>query len=428
MLFSSFLLEEAFNKSEGKCKICLSSGSPLAYSLNEFLAFYPEDEKVEILKGLLDLKLDYSEQLGNQKFRAKLAEFYTINPDQILTTSGASEAIFLIFSTLFEPGDTIVVQDPIYQSLYQVALDMGINVISWQYDLDKDFDYNLELLKRTFTKNQRKRSRIKALVLNNPNNPTGICFDDDQMNLIVSLCKIFDRNNSFYLIVDEVFRDLAWTFQKEETVHQDVHVPIKSSNAVSSAVSLYDKAIVVSDLSKAYGFAGLRLGWIAAGAELSSVITKLSSQKNYLSLRSNTLSEYIGKHVLEKHDEIIKEKLDIVKENLDYLSSLDPETLPFEFQSLAADRGRVSLNQQAYGGLCLFPKVKAEYASFFNQLNLNKMLEEHGLFIVSGALFGKQYSDYFRLGLGLKPDQFKAALNILLMEAARSKLSLAAVQ
>ncbi len=427
MLFSPFLLEDEFNTNESRAQISLGSASSTANSLSDLLDFYTESEKVRILKGLMDLKLDYSERFGALDLRRKLADSYAtngadINAEDIITTSGASEAIFLLFNTLFEAGDTIVVQDPIYQSLYQVALDTGVNVVNWEYDFTRDFDFNIENLKKIFTTNQRKRSKIKALVLNNPNNPTGIAFDKSQMNTIASLCEIFGQQRDLYLIVDEVFRELKWDEDQE----------------LSSALEVYDKAIVISDFSKAHGFPGLRLGWIAAkkfemkktakkqdSKNSNELIEKLSSQKNYLSLRSNTISEYLASFILEKSNEIVDEKIQNIKENLEYLYSLDKDTLPFDLESVCSlkfDRGRSYITEQAHGGLCIFPKIRKGYKKFFNKANLEMMLEEYGLHIITGALFGASYKDHLRIGLGLEPEKFKAAMNILLLAAAQRSL------
>lgn len=409
MRLSAFILEDEFNRNESRSEICLSSACAPANSIEDLLSLYSDDESQEIGKGLMQLKLDYSEQLGSKVLRQQIAAMHSKNlqPEDILLTSGASEAIFLTLTTLFEAGDTIIVQRPIYQSLYQVAVDTGVNVLFWDYDLEGSFAENLVKLKEIidlYIDNKDQKRRLKALVLNNPNNPSARTFDETELQEIIDLIKAPDpvfvgmQRRDPYLIVDQVFNEIRW--QAKET---------------QSILDLYPNSIVISDLSKAFAFPGLRLGWIASKARRHgtfigntkhlSIVEVLSAQKNYLSLRSNTLSEYLGKFIIEKRSELCSQVTALAKENYDYLQNLDVESLPFELPQSEPEK---------LAGLCLFPKIKNDAKAIFSEESLEKLIAEHGLFIVNGAVFGFNYSEHFRLGLGLEHAQFKKALDILI--------------
>lgn len=380
-MFRSFLLEDEFNNQEGNYEFCMGSGAPLPNSINDLLALFDSDQKEEILDGLVNLKLDYSSKFGED------GRFYT---------SGASEGIFLVFSTLFaegseafQAGDTIVVQRPIYQSLYQIALDMGVNVIFWDYDQFQGFEENFSRLKRIF--NSELDPCIKALVLNNPNNPTGIAFDNQQLSSIADLLRAYGSNNSQvkqlpYLIVDEVFQPLSES---------------------PSAIEVYENSIVISDLSKSYGFAGLRLGWIDTSDE--ALKEKFLSQRNYLSLRANTVAEYLLPFIMEKKEHFLGAIRTSCLANRKFLIDNYDKGLKlsrlFELPESFLDAS------QTYSGLTIFPRFREELLQTFGVEELEKALIAKKIFLVPGKLFGDQYSNHFRLGISLMPSEFEKVIS-----------------
>lgn len=363
MVFSKFLIEDKYNQYEAKTLYDLSSASPEALSLNGlFTEFFTEEEKQKTLNELLNLKLSYSEQFGLEATRQKLSStIYKssgFNAENFMITTGASEAIFLVFSTLFSVGDKIIVQKPIYQSLYQIALDRGIEIIDWNYEIKQSFTENIN----TLSKLLMSYPEAKALVINNPNNPLGIGFDEGRLTQISKL--IEER----LLIADEVARGISLK-------------PIKS------AIEIHENSIVISDLSKSYSLPGLRLGWITC--KYPSLFEKFSAQKNYLSLRSPILSELLAEKVLDHHLEIAAKNQKLVSENLDSVFSLDPIKNFFE----------CDFDKNEILGHCIFPKLTKD------QNYLNQLFVGHGIFIAEGKLFGKQYQD--RIRIGLAKNQFK---------------------
>jgi aspartate/methionine/tyrosine aminotransferase len=369
--FSPFYLEEDFNNTEGSYSLSLGSTTCPSLSLAGLLAYFPKQEKH--LNDLLDLKQDYSEQYGSRLLRQRLAERCPgSRADYFLVTSGASEAIFLVFSTLFAAGDRIIVQKPIYQSLYQIAEDNGVNIIDWDYELGENFSDYLSRLEHLLKANPK----VKALVINNPNNPLGIGFNSSEMQALTELI----AKRQILLIADEVFKDV-------------------SLKATASAYDFYEQSIVISDLSKSFSMPGLRLGWILSRD--MKILAELSSQKNYLSLRSSTLSEFIGVLVLQKAEEILLKNKNLAAKNLAYLYEQNPESLPF----------KLYLAQEAVSGLCLFPKLRREESA---DAFCDYLLQEHSFFIPKGSCFGHKYSRHIRIGFGMETDKFYKALELVL--------------
>ena len=184
----------------------------------------------------------------------------------------------MTFTSLFQSGDKVIVQKPIYTSLYQIAEDMGVEILDWDYDCSQNFEFNFSNLEKIFSEN----TDIKALVINNPNNPTGFFFNNSELKSLINLL----RRTGVYLIADEVFKDL---------------LPLDLK--VESVANLYEQGVSIADLSKSYGLQGLRTGWIAVQDSL--LREKFLAQKNYFSLRSSTLGEHIAAFTLKNSEAVL---------------------------------------------------------------------------------------------------------------------------
>lgn len=307
-----------------------------AISLTELCSLLKNPDAFK--KELFETQLDYSSRFGNSSLRNKLAEKYQTSPNNFLITSGASEAILLCFTSLFDKGDEIIVQKPIYQSLHQIAEDRGLVVHDW--------DSNIEKLEELI----KLKPLVKALVINNPNNPTGFGFNAGDLQ------KISEILNDRLLIADEVFQAIS-------------NLP--------SAFDYHENSIVISDLSKSHSMPGLRIGWLLT--KNTKLLEKFSAQKNYLSLRSSTSSEIIANYVLEAEKEIIESNKKLLEKNLDFLFSLDKEKLFFD---LDIDRKNIH-------GLSIFPKLKS-------------YPKNNEILYVDGKHFGKNFENHMRIGFGAK--------------------------
>ena len=355
--FTAFNLEDLYNKFENQYKHNFSSACMPILSLEDILS---EAQLNKLSTELLKSKLDYSSEFGSLALRQGLVRnlYPTLNENNFLATTGASEAIYLVMKSLFSKGDQIIVQKPIYQSLFQIAQDAGCKIIEWQVDL-KSNSWDINELKNLLKLNPS----VKALVINNPNNPIGTAFEKTQLeNIINSL-------GNRLLISDEVFQPL-------------------SLNACPSVCSLYKNAVSICDLSKSFSLPGLRLGWIACTDK--NLLDKFSALKNYLSLRTNTLSEIITPYVLDSHNKILEKNKGILRKNIDKLFSKKQSDLFFELK----------IKKEQISGLCIFPKLKEGYL----ELNTQKLIEDKSVFLAFGTSFAEEYRDYCRIGLGIMPD------------------------
>src|SRR4051794_40530327 len=104
---------------ETKVEFDIAESGILPLTVNELLDFAPPAERERLLTGLLDLRLGYSEAPGSLELRSLLADTYAnTGPENILVTTGAIEANYLLFNTLLDPGNHVVAVHPAYQQLY----------------------------------------------------------------------------------------------------------------------------------------------------------------------------------------------------------------------------------------------------------------------------------------------------------------------
>ena len=358
-MLSNFLLEDIYNQLEDSYQSSISSGiiDPLSFAELEGISAF---DSAPLFERMLKSKLDYTSRFGSKLVREQISStlYQDLSPDDLILTSGASEAIFLLFSSLFEVGDTIVVQKPIYQSLYQIALDRGLKVIGIEHKLAEVDEFLGQV------EAQLKTQKPKALVLNNPNNPTGFLLNNSALSKLTELCK----EHGTWLIVDEVFAQI---------------IPKQKS-----AINFYEQAIVISDLSKAFSLPGLRLGWIACKDK--GLRSKFSSHKNYLSLRTNILAEIVAEEVLPYKQEILERNRKILASNFeDFVKDKNQD----EFLSLF-DYGK--LEELDYVPPGIFPKLKD--TSFDLPHYCQEILNKEQLFILEGECFDAPA--HIRLGFG----------------------------
>jgi aspartate/methionine/tyrosine aminotransferase len=378
LLFNSFELEDLYNSYEKGYTFSFSTACLNPLSISQVLSLYEQEEQESLQKGILNLELDYSAKYGLEEFSYTLKGLYK-SEIKSLSTSGAAEAIILLFSSLFTAGDTLIIQKPIYPSLYQIPQGLGCKIIDWDFKWAEDFKLNLESLKKIINENPE----VKALVINNPNNPCGYCFNEAELKELIHTL------NGKYIISDEVFRDIC----------------LKPTPAIAD---LYEKGISISDVSKAYGLQGLRAGWIATQDE--KIIEKCLSQKSYFSLRTSILSEKIAALALNKREILLKNSKELIQKGLNKIYK-DPSAIKLispklfnndnstSASSNISGTASVNLPQDHFGGLCLLAKLNPETIPSVLVENFFQKLIEQKIFILPGRVFGDRYSEYFRLSV-----------------------------
>ena len=141
-------------------------------------------------------------------------------------------------NVILSSSDHIIVHDPSYQSLFEVANAIGCQVTKWRTSQDSQWDLDLDFLEKSIQPN------TKAIVVNTPHNPTGYLLSKEKLVKIVEIAK----KHNVYLFCDEVYKFLE---------HDE-------RDRLPSAVDLYENGITLGVMSKSFGLAGLRIGWVAS--------------------------------------------------------------------------------------------------------------------------------------------------------------------
>ena len=186
--------------------------------------------------------LEYSPSQGFLSLRKKLAEYYSkyrieLSPDDIIVTSGGSEAVLFAFMTCLNPGDEIIIPEPAYANYMAFAVSAGAVIKTVPSSIENGFALPpVEKFEELITE------RTKAILICNPNNPTGYLYSRKEMNQIRDLVKKYD----LYLFSDEVYREFIYTGSPYiSAFHLD---------------GLENNVVLIDSVSKRYSECGIRIG------------------------------------------------------------------------------------------------------------------------------------------------------------------------
>ena len=320
----------------------------------ELLALAHQDTK----KLWQNLTLGYTESQGLPKLRQEIAKLYDGTDRSKVLVTAPEEGIFLTMNALLEPGDHIVCTAPGYQSLHEIATSIGCSVSKWQPDETAGWRFDPEDLKSSLQK------KTKLIVINFPHNPTGYLPSREDFDEIVKIA----RDNNLYLFSDEMYRLLEFD----------------QNDRLPSAVEVYENALTLSGMSKVFGLAGLRIGWIAS--KNATLLKKIASLKDYTTICSSAPSEVLALIALQAKEQIIETNLKLIKKNLqlaDRFFNKYPQT--FSWQRPAA-------------GTIALPKLLAGGSS---ERFCERLVTETEILLLPATVYN--YNDtHFRFGFGRK--------------------------
>ena len=196
----------------------------------------------------------YTPNAGLPGLRAAVAERYsrkfgrTVTPQEVLVTAGAVNALAAIVAAIAEEGDEILIPDPGWPN-YVAMIELA-RTVPVRYPLDPELGYRPDVAAMEALINPR----TKAIIINNPSNPTGAVFSADTIQELVDLA----RKHDLWLISDEVYEDL---------VFEGEHIPAARFDP--------DRVITVSGVSKSYAMTGWRIGWAITNPELVALCGKI---------------------------------------------------------------------------------------------------------------------------------------------------------
>jgi aspartate/methionine/tyrosine aminotransferase len=353
MRIEDFKLEHYFARWEFKAPFLLCSSDVEAIGLRELLSLADEE-----CRELWDeLKLGYTETLGHPPLRREIAGLYRdVRPEDVVVFAGAQEPIFVAMNALLEPGDRAIVVTPCYQSLHSLPRAIGADVALVPLDAARGWALDLEAVARAIT------SRTRLIAVNFPNSPTGALPDP---GTFAGLGDLAERAGAV-LFCDEVYRLLE----------QD------PTDRLPAGVEVSGRGISLGVMSKVFGLAGLRIGWIACRDE--SLLHRIASLKHYTTICNSAPSEVLALMALRARDVLLDRARAIVGSNLALADGL------------FADWRGVLEWVPPRGGTVAFPRLLAPLSieDFARDL-----VETAGVLILPGSIFDHP-GNHFRIGLG----------------------------
>jgi aspartate/methionine/tyrosine aminotransferase len=230
----------------------------------------PDCVKEAACKALENGFTHYTHSLGLYELREAICEYYqkhyqvSVDPDQVIVTSGSSPAIFLVFAALLEPADEVIISDPHYACYPNFIKFVDGKLITIPVYEEDGFQYRPEVIRQKIT------PQTKAVFINSPSNPTGNLLSFDRMQQIAELTKC---EQCPHIVSDEIYHGLVYEGQAH------------------SILEFSDHAFVLNGFSKQFAMTGLRLGYVIAPKSFIRPMQKL--QQNFF-ISANAMVQQAG--------------------------------------------------------------------------------------------------------------------------------------
>ncbi|MEE0911192.1 MAG: pyridoxal phosphate-dependent aminotransferase [Paludibacteraceae bacterium] len=346
---------------EGKDIVHLEVGEP-DFDLSEMVREAAE-------ASFAQKRTHYTHSLGDKDLRLEVARFYqreygvTIDPDQVIVTSGSSPAILMALMVLCEPGSEVILSDPGYPCYKNFVLACNAKPVSVDLSPEDGFQYSIEKIKKAIT------PKTRAIFVNSPMNPTGTLVSDATYKELVNL--------GIPLLSDEIYHGLVY------------------EGRAKSALEFTDNAFVLNGFSKRYAMTGLRLGFLVAPKEY---VRKLQVIQQNLFICAPSISQRAGIVALRDSEPEVAERRAIYDERRRYMLSR-LKNMGFEVEVEP---------QGAFYIFCNAKKFTTDSYRFAFEV-----LENAHVGITPGVDFGKNGEGYVRFSYANSLDNIKKGMDRL---------------
>ncbi len=313
---------------------------------------------------LKDLEISGPNPYGYQPLLEAIAERYKVEPDNVVLTQGASQAIFMVGAGFIESGDKVIVEKPAYEPLLAVPRFFKAQILRLERRFENRFEIDFDEYQRLL------REGAKLIILTNLHNPSGVWLDRQKIQTLAQEAERFGA----YLFVDEIYLEFL------------------EGEAASTCFGLTDRIIVASSLTKVYGLGGLRCGWILAPKELARRLRRLT---DYLVVEGAFISEKLAWLVFPYLDRLREKNRSWIEANRKLL--------------------RLFMSQQSQlswvepdGGVVCFPRlINGRSGDEFSHYLRRKA----DISVVPGTFF--EAKEHFRLGYAVQSEILASALETI---------------
>ncbi len=233
-----------------------------------------------------DIKvLAYSHSAGNESYRKKLVQYYqkngiAVTPEQIIITAGGSEAIVFGMMACLDAGDEIIIPEPFYANYNGFAVMAGVKIIPVTSSIENGFALPpISEFEKLIT------PKTRAILICNPNNPTGYLYSQEEMEQLEDIC----LRNQLFLFSDEAYREFCY----EGTYTSALHLE-----------KIQEQVILMDTISKRYSACGARIGaFVTKNKEVYSAALKLAQAR----LSPPGLAQLLGEAAVDLPDDYFNE-------------------------------------------------------------------------------------------------------------------------
>ena len=312
----------------------------------------------------------YSSNFGLMEFRSEVSEYlkkYDLDygTDEIIATIGGSEGIDLALRSIINPGDEIIVPEPVYVPYRPLSELTGAKVVG--IDTSKtQFKVDAKELEKLIT------PKTKAIILCYPNNPTGITMDYEDLKAVAEVVK----KHEIWVITDEIYSELTY---------------VGEHYSIAAFEGMKERTIYLNGFSKAFAMTGWRIGYICGPKELINQMVKIHQ---YTTLCAPIISQY---GAIEALKTCIPDMLNMRE------SFARRRRLIFEgFQGLGMEI------VEPKGALYVFPSIE-KYGLTGEEFAI-RLLEEENVAVVPGAAFGAEFEYYIRCSYATSIEAIKESI------------------
>jgi aspartate/methionine/tyrosine aminotransferase len=353
MKIEPFALERYFAEHEFEAAYLLGSSDCETMSMAELLELADDDTK-EVWGRL---RLGYTESAGLPLLREEVAGLYEgVSADDVLVVA-PEEGIFVAMNCLLNKGDHAVSIHPAYQSLFEVAAAIGCRVDRWEPDEAAGWRFDVGTIESLV------RPDTRAIMVSFPHNPTGSLPAREEFEKLVGLA----ADRGIALFSDEMYRFLE----------------LDPAARLPSACEISDSAVALFGMSKTFGLAGLRVGWLATRDK--ALLQRMRRFKDYTTICSSAPSEVLAVIAMRSRNAIAERNMSIIRSNLELLDDF-----------FARQSERFSWVRPPAGSVCfprmLFDEAAREFAA--------RAVSRAGVMVVPSEVFGCE--SHLRMGFGRK--------------------------
>jgi aspartate/methionine/tyrosine aminotransferase len=300
-----------------------------------------------------DLVLLYGDHKGKIELRELIVRDTNLSPDDVLVTSGAATALFIIATSLLNKNDHAVIAKPNYATNIETPRAIGAEVSYLNLLFEDGFDLDIKALEKLIT------DKTKLVSLTYPHNPTGVLITEEKLNAIIRLVE----KKETYLLLDETYRDMSFAEK----------LPV--------AATLSDRVISISSMSKSYGLPGIRIGWILC--KNKQLMETFLAAKEQICITNSVIDEEIALQYLKKKEDFFAPVQETILKNFQIIKDFMANQTILEWV-------------EPQGGCVCFPRIKSNITIDTNKFH-DILLNKYATYIGKGHWF-EEDARYMRIG------------------------------